>query len=248
MKCFGCVSEGHVVRACPSRRDQQTTDPGEGTSGQSQAGTPAVVGSSTGQSSGEAEGGGERQDVSGEGLQETVNGGVVDEQVTDNSGAGGEQEAGNSGVGGEQEKRSSFVDGGQETNNIMVDREQMADTSMEDGDMVLSSVTLKPGGRSGSWSDQHTIYSSILGLRSSRVVRRFLEQWDQRLTAEERGMLRDYGSGMATPDKRECFPDIRLTPALGELAGPLLTSRTNDGTTLFTANSNQTEYPQRQTV
>ncbi|KAJ3594484.1 hypothetical protein NHX12_003791 [Muraenolepis orangiensis] len=58
---------------------------------------------------------------------------------------------------------------------------------------------------------------SILGLRSSRVVRRFLKQWNQRL----RGMLRDYGSGMATPDKQECFPDIRLTPALGELAGPL---------------------------
>ena len=64
---------------------------------------------------------------------------------------------------------------------------------------------------------------TLLGLRSHRVAGRLLELWRQRLTIEEKRLLVDYNVGGTTPDPADPFPDVHLSPVVGELTGPLLT-------------------------
>ncbi|KAJ3614263.1 hypothetical protein NHX12_017837 [Muraenolepis orangiensis] len=63
---------------------------------------------------------------------------------------------------------------------------------------------------------------SLLGLHSVRVAQRILQLWSQILCPEEKRLLRSYGQGGARPDPADPFPEIYLSPGLGELTGPLL--------------------------
>ncbi|KAJ3592512.1 hypothetical protein NHX12_007639, partial [Muraenolepis orangiensis] len=63
---------------------------------------------------------------------------------------------------------------------------------------------------------------SLLGLHSVRVAQRILQLWSQILCPEEKRLLRSYGQGRARPDPADPFPEIYLSPGLGELTGPLL--------------------------
>ena len=63
---------------------------------------------------------------------------------------------------------------------------------------------------------------SLLGLHSVRVAGGLLELWRQKLTGRDRILLMDYEKKKARPDPADPFPDISLSPGLGELTGPLL--------------------------
>ncbi|KAJ3583613.1 hypothetical protein NHX12_016372 [Muraenolepis orangiensis] len=67
---------------------------------------------------------------------------------------------------------------------------------------------------------------SLLGLHSVRVAQRILQLWSQILCPEEKRLLRSYGQGRARPDPADPFPEIYLSPGLGELTGPLLQHHT----------------------
>ncbi|KAJ3607751.1 hypothetical protein NHX12_024802 [Muraenolepis orangiensis] len=58
---------------------------------------------------------------------------------------------------------------------------------------------------------------SLLGLHSVRVAQRILQLWSQILCPEEKRLLRSYGQGGARPDPADPFPEIYLSPGLGEL-------------------------------
>ncbi|KAJ3594475.1 hypothetical protein NHX12_032779, partial [Muraenolepis orangiensis] len=58
---------------------------------------------------------------------------------------------------------------------------------------------------------------SLLGLHSVRVAQRILQLWSQILCPEEKGLLRSYGQRGARPDPADPFPEIYLSPGLGEL-------------------------------
>ena len=60
---------------------------------------------------------------------------------------------------------------------------------------------------------------SLLGLQSLRVAGRILELWSQRLTKRDRHLL--MGS-QTRSDAADPYPDIVLSPGLGEKTGPLL--------------------------
>ncbi|TWW77687.1 hypothetical protein D4764_12G0010770 [Takifugu flavidus] len=70
-------------------------------------------------------------------------------------------------------------------------------------------------------ADARTL-STVLGLRSLRVVERTLELWRRRLSVRERSLLRWYGGGRAELDPTDVFPDFQLNPGCEELSGPLL--------------------------
>ncbi|KAJ3602352.1 hypothetical protein NHX12_030110 [Muraenolepis orangiensis] len=72
---------------------------------------------------------------------------------------------------------------------------------------------------------------SLLGLHSVRVAQRILRLWSQILCPEEKRLLRSYGQGGARPDPADPFPEIYLSPGLGELTGPLLQRKTCRGKT-----------------
>ncbi|KAJ4921581.1 hypothetical protein JOQ06_026265 [Pogonophryne albipinna] len=63
---------------------------------------------------------------------------------------------------------------------------------------------------------------SPLGLHSVRVAEKILQLWSQILSPDEKRLLRSYGQGRAKPDPADPFPEIYLSPGLGELTGPLL--------------------------
>ena len=63
---------------------------------------------------------------------------------------------------------------------------------------------------------------SLLGLQSVRVAERILQLWSQILSPDDKILLRSYGQGRAKPDPADPFPEIYLSPGLGELTGPLL--------------------------
>ncbi|KAJ4945904.1 hypothetical protein JOQ06_023582, partial [Pogonophryne albipinna] len=62
----------------------------------------------------------------------------------------------------------------------------------------------------------------LLGLHSVRVAEKILQLWSQILSPDEKRLLRSYGQGRAKPDPADPFPEIYLSPGLGELTGPLL--------------------------
>ncbi|TWW77605.1 Transposon TX1 uncharacterized 149 kDa protein ORF 2 [Takifugu flavidus] len=64
--------------------------------------------------------------------------------------------------------------------------------------------------------------STVLGLRSLRLVERTLELWRRRLSVRERSLLLWYGGGRAELDPRDAFPDLQLSPGCEEFSGPLL--------------------------
>ncbi|KAJ3582510.1 hypothetical protein NHX12_000537 [Muraenolepis orangiensis] len=66
---------------------------------------------------------------------------------------------------------------------------------------------------------------SMLGLHSVRVAQRILQLWSQILCPEEKILLRSNGQGRTRPDPADPFPEIYLSPGLGELTGPLLQSQ-----------------------
>ncbi|KAJ4933329.1 hypothetical protein JOQ06_030161, partial [Pogonophryne albipinna] len=63
---------------------------------------------------------------------------------------------------------------------------------------------------------------SLLGLHSVRVAERILQLWSQILSPDDKILLRSYRQGRAKPDPAYPFPEIYLSPGLGELTGPLL--------------------------
>ncbi|KAK0155416.1 Transposon TX1 uncharacterized protein [Merluccius polli] len=63
---------------------------------------------------------------------------------------------------------------------------------------------------------------SLLGVRSVRVAQQLLELWRRRLSATEKSLLIKHNRGEAMPDPTDPFPDIILSPELGEESGPLL--------------------------
>ena len=76
---------------------------------------------------------------------------------------------------------------------------------------------------------------SLLGLQSVRVAQRILELWTARLTDKERRLLAEYSEGTHEPNTADAFPDISLSPGLGDLTGPLLTVTNPQKLTLYKA-------------
>ncbi|KAI3368386.1 hypothetical protein L3Q82_008089 [Scortum barcoo] len=65
--------------------------------------------------------------------------------------------------------------------------------------------------------------SSLLSLHSVRVAGRILSLWRQKLSGKERSLLIDSSQGKIAPNPADSFPDVCLSPELGDLTGPLLT-------------------------
>ena len=63
--------------------------------------------------------------------------------------------------------------------------------------------------------------ASLLGLRSSRHTRHILNQWSNRLSAEEHEMLREYSSGAEVPDEGDPFPELSLSVDQSGLDKPM---------------------------
>ncbi len=82
---------------------------------------------------------------------------------------------------------------------------------------------------------------SLLGLHSVRMARTILELWRWRLSGKERSLLMDYSKKKAEPDPTDPFPEIYLSPGLGDLTGPLLTVTNTSKMTLHRADK-QTLY------
>ena len=83
---------------------------------------------------------------------------------------------------------------------------------------------------------------SLLGSTSVRVAQRTLELWAERLTGEERRLLTDYAGGEREPDSADAFPDMSLSPGLGDLTGPLLTEYNPEKLTLHKADKKTLYY------
>ncbi|KAI3359137.1 hypothetical protein L3Q82_002592 [Scortum barcoo] len=64
--------------------------------------------------------------------------------------------------------------------------------------------------------------SSLLSLHSVRVAGRILSLWRQKLSGKERSLLIDSSQGKIAPNPADSFPDVCLSPELGDLTGPLL--------------------------
>ena len=62
--------------------------------------------------------------------------------------------------------------------------------------------------------------ASLLGLTSSRHTRHIVAQWNNRLSREEKEMLRDYFSGAELPDEG-AFPELRLSVDQTGLTKPM---------------------------
>lgn len=62
---------------------------------------------------------------------------------------------------------------------------------------------------------------SLLNIQSTRVAQKVLECWRQRLSGRERGLLMDYSQG-TEPEHDDPFPEVYISPELGEVDGPLL--------------------------
>ena len=71
--------------------------------------------------------------------------------------------------------------------------------------------------------DNAEALGTLLGFRSHRVAGRLLELWRQRLSIKEKRLIMDNKLRRATPDPADPFPDVHLSPLVGELTGPLLT-------------------------
>ena len=67
--------------------------------------------------------------------------------------------------------------------------------------------------------------ASLLGLRSSRQTRNILNQWSNRLSAEEHEMLREYSSGVEVPDEGDPFPELSLSVDQSGLDKPMAISK-----------------------
>ena len=78
-------------------------------------------------------------------------------------------------------------------------------------------------GVAGPALDNAGALGTLLGPRSHRVAGRLLELCRQRLTIKEKSLLKDYNLGRVTHDPTDPFPDVHLSPVVGELTGPLLT-------------------------
>ncbi|XP_035990392.1 mucin-3A isoform X4 [Fundulus heteroclitus] len=63
---------------------------------------------------------------------------------------------------------------------------------------------------------------SLLGVRSDRLIRRFLDRVKERMTAKERHLLQLHYTGHCEPDPIDPFPDVQLDPDFTEDSGPLL--------------------------
>ncbi|KAK0145749.1 Transposon TX1 uncharacterized protein [Merluccius polli] len=63
--------------------------------------------------------------------------------------------------------------------------------------------------------------ASLLGLRSSRHTRHIVNQWNNRLSREEKEMLRDYISGAELPDESDPFPELSLSVDQTGLTKPM---------------------------
>ncbi|TWW67213.1 hypothetical protein D4764_02G0002540 [Takifugu flavidus] len=64
--------------------------------------------------------------------------------------------------------------------------------------------------------------STVLRLRSLRLVERTLELWRRRLSVRERCLLLWFGGGRAEPDPTDIVTDFQLSPGCEEFIGPLL--------------------------
>ena len=64
--------------------------------------------------------------------------------------------------------------------------------------------------------------SSVLGVRSVRLMQRSLELWMKRLTEREKVLLLKHSRGEAEPDPADPYPEIHLCPGFTELSSPLL--------------------------
>ncbi|KAJ4946174.1 hypothetical protein JOQ06_023844 [Pogonophryne albipinna] len=74
---------------------------------------------------------------------------------------------------------------------------------------------------------------SLLGLHSVRVAERILQLWSQILCPDDKRLLSGYGQGRAKPDPADPFPEIYLSPGLGELTREKITIHKADNKTLY---------------
>jgi len=68
----------------------------------------------------------------------------------------------------------------------------------------------------------------LLGVRSMRIVAQVLHKLQSAFTTEEAKMLQGYCKGEFIPDKRDTFPNLLLSPKLGECTGVFLESEKLD--------------------
>ncbi|KAI3377827.1 hypothetical protein L3Q82_008966, partial [Scortum barcoo] len=83
---------------------------------------------------------------------------------------------------------------------------------------------------------------SLLGLHSVRVAQTILNPWRQRLSGRERSLLIDSSQRGTTPDPADPFPEVYLSPELGDLTGPLLTVTNPNNMTLHGADKKTIYY------
>lgn len=64
--------------------------------------------------------------------------------------------------------------------------------------------------------------SSRLKIISTRVTAQLLVKWQSMLTDEERQLLWDYSAGAKTPDSKDPFPELMMSPKIGDCDGVFL--------------------------
>ncbi|KAI3376092.1 hypothetical protein L3Q82_016618 [Scortum barcoo] len=74
------------------------------------------------------------------------------------------------------------------------------------------------------------------------MAQKILELWRQRLSGTERSLLIDSSQGGTTPDPADPFPEIYLSPELGDLTGPQLTITNRNNMTLHGADKKTPYY------
>lgn len=72
--------------------------------------------------------------------------------------------------------------------------------------------------------------ANLLGVRSIRFVKKFLEKITMILTDEEKILLQEFGAGTLSPDSKDLFPELEIFPVIDEFCfnSPLFNFGSND--------------------
>ncbi len=54
--------------------------------------------------------------------------------------------------------------------------------------------------------------ATLLGVRSIRFAKKYLDKLNMILTDEEKTLLEEFGAGTLIPDSKDLFPDIEISP------------------------------------
>ncbi|XP_015258051.1 PREDICTED: uncharacterized protein LOC107103050 [Cyprinodon variegatus] len=236
MKCFGCGQEGHVIKVCPDGA-------GRWPAAAEQMGPPASVAAAAG---GTRCGEGARcccgeptayaPEESAAAAAEEPAAVAAEEPAAAAEGPAAAAAAGGAAVVSEgpaaAEEEPMVEEPAPEEPLVCGARLDVHDGSVPGLPETLS--------RSGAVTLRHLVrvagpdfsgveeVRSLLGVRSARWVRRFLERLKEQMTAGERRLLQLHATGKRPPDTSDPFPDVYMYPDFEEDSGPLLQSQRMD--------------------